>query len=212
MTVRVRIAHIRGAGRALLRALETVLLLAGSAFLLLFIGAKAEQYWGQYSAKLTLDRERVEMALPGAPSAKQMAAESGVVGRIKVPKMGIDVAIFEGSDGKTLRRGAGHLPLSAFPGEPGNVAISAHRDTFFRPLRHIEPGDRVEVQTLDGVYDYEVEWTRIVAPTDVEVVDPTPEPSLTLITCYPFYYVGNAPQRFIVRARQITQTAAASAP
>ncbi len=204
MTVRVRFGGTRGFSGVLLFALEALLLFVGGVFLLLFAASNAERYWGQYAAVRTFERQQVEFELPDAPTAKQMAASTGVVGRLQAPDLGLAVAVYEGVDRKTLRRGAGRLPSSAFPGEAGNVAISAHRDTFFRPLRHITTGQKLRLETVDGAYEYEVEWTKVVEPTAVEVVDPTPEPSLTLITCYPFYYVGNAPERFVVRARQIS--------
>jgi len=82
----------------------------------------------------------------------------------------------------------------------GNVALAAHRDTFFRPLKNVRQGDRIRMTTPDGIFTYVVRDTRIVAPTDVSVLEPTPEDTLTLITCYPFTYIGTAPKRFVVRA------------
>ncbi len=108
--------------------------------------------------------------------------------------------VLEGVGATSLRRGAGRIPNTASPGEPGNVGIAAHRDSFFRPLERIEKGDEVRLTTTLGSFDYEVQWTAIVDPNHVEVLDATAEPSLTLVTCYPFYYVGRAPKRFIVRA------------
>jgi sortase A len=101
-----------------------------------------------------------------------------------------------------LRRSAGWLTDTSRPGKSGNVAIAAHRDTYFRPLRHIQEGDVIQITTLNGRYDYRVQWTAVVEPDDLSVIAPTVKPTLTLITCYPFYYVGNAPQRFVVRAGQ----------
>jgi sortase A len=101
------------------------------------------------------------------------------------------------------------VPETALPGESGNIGIAAHRDTFFRPLKDIQIGDLIRLTTHNGVFDYHVEWMRIVKPEAVDVLDPTDIPSLTLVTCYPFYYVGSAPDRFIVRARK-TNTGAGS--
>jgi sortase A len=103
-------------------------------------------------------------------------------------------------DARTLRSAVGHVPETALPGEPGNAAFAGHRDTFFRKLRHVRKGDRIVVTTPDGVYDYVVRETRVVPPSDVSVLEPTAEQSLTLVTCYPFDYIGSAPERFIVRA------------
>lgn len=135
------------------------------------------------------------------------AAEDGeLVGRISIPRVDVSAIVLEGVDKKTLRRGAGHIPATALPAEDeGNVGIAAHRDSFFRGLKNIREDDTIELTTLDGTFRYKVEWTKIVQPTDVSVLAPTDEPALTLVTCYPFYFVGSAPQRFIVRARRIEE-------
>jgi sortase A len=143
-----------------------------------------------------------EFARPAAPAVREASADAPL-GRIDVPRLGISTAIFEGTGGLTLRRGAGHIPGTALPGEPGNAAISAHRDTFFRPLRNIRRNDTISVTTLAGQYDYRVLSTRIVGPADVSVLDPGDGEALTLVTCYPFYFIGPAPNRFIVRAERI---------
>jgi sortase A len=131
-------------------------------------------------------------------------AVSGVIGLLDIPRLGLSVMVVEGAGSTTLRRAAGHIPGTALPGEPGNVGISAHRDTFFRPLRNIRQNDVITVSTLIGEYRYRVVSTRIVSPSDVEVLDPTETQILTLVTCYPFYFVGSAPDRFIVRAERVT--------
>lgn len=104
----------------------------------------------------------------------------------------------------TLRHAAGHIPGTALPGQRGNTAISAHRDTFFRPLRNIRLNDTIIIATLSGVYQYKVVYTAIVSPNDVSVLEAGTHEVLTLVTCYPCYYVGPAPGRFIVRAARIT--------
>ena len=103
-------------------------------------------------------------------------------------------------DTRTLRGAVGHIPGTALPGERGNAGFAAHRDTFFRPLQGVRKGDEVIVTTPRGVYRYSVTGTRVVEPENVSVLDPTKETALTLVTCYPFDYIGSAPQRFIVRA------------
>jgi sortase A len=127
-----------------------------------------------------------------------------LIGKLKIDRLGISVIVLEGVEDGTLRLAAGHVPDTALPGQFGNVAIAAHRDTFFRPLRNIRTGDKITLETPKGSYEYKVDATWIVNPEHVGVLNPTPYPELTLITCYPFYFVGNAPDRFIVRARQIT--------
>ncbi len=117
-----------------------------------------------------------------------------------MPRLKLSAIAREGVDTGTLRLAVGHIPGTAFPGELGNAGFAAHRDTFFRPLRSVRQGDEVIVTTPAGVYRYSVTAVRVVDPEDVSVLDPTPETSLTLVTCYPFTYVGSAPRRFIVHA------------
>lgn len=140
-----------------------------------------------------------------AENAELLPPESGeLVGRIAIPRLDVSAIVLEGVDTKTLRRGAGHIPATALPGEDkGNIGIAAHRDSFFRGLKDIQEDDTIELTTLGGTFRYKVEWTRIVKPADISVLEPTEEPVLTLVTCYPFYYVGSAPKRFIVRAHRI---------
>lgn len=138
---------------------------------------------------------------PKIPPASGM---SGLIGRIEIARLGLSVIVIEGDDGKTLRRAAGHVPGTALPGQLGNVGITAHRDTFFRPLRNIQMDDVITLTTLQGVYRYRVVSTKVVSPQDVEVLDSTDGEVLTLVTCYPFYFVGAAPNRFIVRAERVT--------
>lgn len=129
-----------------------------------------------------------------------------LVGRLAIPRLGVTAIVLEGVDKKTLRRGAGHIPATALPDQDeGNVGIAAHRDSHFRGLKDIQEDDTIELTTLDGTFRYRVEWTKIVKPADVSVLEPTDEPALTLVTCYPFYYVGSAPKRFIVRAHRIPE-------
>ena len=115
--------------------------------------------------------------------------------------------VLEGTDSPTLRRAVGHIPGTALPWQPGDVAIAGHRDTFFRPLREICRGDNITLQTLQGSYHYRVEFTRVVDPRDTWVLSSSHGPTLTLITCYPFYFVGSAPKRFVVCATRIPEPA-----
>src|SRR5579884_771438 len=129
-----------------------------------------------------------------------------LIGRIEIPRLNVKAIVREGDDDGTLRHAVGHIPSTALPGEPGNVAFAAHRDTIFRPLRNIRKNDRIIVSTLDGTYEYLVQSTKIVSPTDVSVLQASSEKELTLVTCYPFYYIGSAPRRFIVHATQVGAT------
>jgi sortase A len=129
------------------------------------------------------------------------------IGRIEIPRLGVSVVIRAGSDARTLRLAVGHIPGTAFPGEIGNIGLAGHRDTFFRRLKDIRAGDEIRIVTPDGTFPFRVEETSVVMPRDTWVLNATPAPTLTLVTCFPFNYVGSAPQRFIVRAREATQMA-----
>jgi sortase A len=157
----------------------------------------------QLPAQLPAD----EGAASGAPAAPTQAQaerpepeEGEPLGRLEAPRLGLSVMVSQGVSGRTLRRSAGHIPGTALPGELGNVGIAGHRDTFFRPLKEIRKNDTLTLTTLQGTYQYVVDSTEIVSPDNVKVLDPTDRPVLTLVTCYPFYYVGSAPKRFIVQA------------
>jgi sortase A len=119
---------------------------------------------------------------------------------LRIPRIRFQAPVLEGTDEISLNRGVGHIEDTAQPGTEGNAGIAGHRDGFFRVLKDIASGDAIELETLHGTEMYRVERTWIVDPEDVSVLDPTPTRSLTLVTCYPFYFVGSAPRRFIVRA------------
>ena len=130
-------------------------------------------------------------------------AEGSLVGRIEIPRVELSAVIFEGTSDGTLRRGVGHLTSSPLPGKPGNVVLAGHRDSFFRPLRKIRAGDTIALTTPRSVFHYAVVSTDIVGPQQTEVLKSTPGTDLTLITCYPFGYLGSAPDRYIIRGRTI---------
>jgi len=129
--------------------------------------------------------------------------EGSLVGRIEIPRLELSAVVFEGTSDDTLARGVGHLKGSAAPGERGNVVLAGHRDTFFRELRGIRRGDVVMIEAPAGNSQYRVDSTMIVMPDQTDVVGPNDGATLTLVTCYPFRYIGNAPQRFIVRATKV---------
>jgi sortase A len=146
----------------------------------------------------------LQIADPALPKDPLPALVNGLIGRIDIPRLGVSVMIVEGTSGHNLRRAVGHISGTALPGQPGNVGLSGHRDTFFRPLRNIQTNDIITVTTLFGAYRYRVVSTRIVDPSNVAVLKPGGDEMLTLVTCYPFYFVGSAPNRFIVRAERVT--------
>lgn len=149
-------------------------------------------------------------------------AEGAILGRVEIARLNLAAVVREGVDAKVLSVAVGHVPSTALPGQPGNFAIAAHRDTLFRVLKDIEKGDLISFQAPAGTYTYRVVATRIVRPTDVTVLQPDggglipptqtvssdgqPNRLLTMITCYPFYYVGSAPKRFIVEAELVGDT------
>ena len=157
-------------------------------------------YWLQLSlrAKWSQMEGARELERPGISAASPSTGD--VVGRLEIPRLNLSAIVFEGADQDVLERGAGHLPGSALPGDRGNTVLAAHRDTFFRPLRGVRVGDLIKVrrQSKDNVYV--VQSARVVEPDEVDVLKSTAEPALTLITCYPFRYIGPAPERFVVRA------------
>ena len=160
-----------------------------------------------------LDRQLLDRqaAALGSDQNKQVASSKltvpgmggDLIGRIEIPRLHLSVVIVEGITQATLRRAVGHIPGTALPGGRGNIGLSGHRDTFFRPLRNIQHDDVISVITLSGEYRYRVVSTRVVGPADIAVLDPVGSEVLTLVTCYPFYFLGPAPGRFIVRAERI---------
>jgi len=143
------------------------------------------------SAISRIDKFKKDLARPN----------SNIVGRLLIPSLGLNVMVLEGTDGWTLNRSLGHIENTALPGKPGNVGISGHRDSFFRNLGSIRQGDEIALVTTESTYTYEVESTAVVMPRDTWVLAAGATPSLTLVTCYPFHYIGKAPERFIVKAR-----------
>jgi sortase A len=127
-------------------------------------------------------------------------SSGSTVARIQIPSIGLSEMVLEGTSEWILQRGAGHIAGTDYPGGEGNIGIAGHRDRSFRKLKNISKHDKIVLQTLHGTYIYRVSGISIVDPTDVKVLSRTPQPTLTLVTCYPFYFIGNAPKRYIVRA------------
>jgi len=196
------------------RAVERVLLVIGLVSLGYFGYVVAESYLYQ-----ALENRELDAILAGAPSLpapdsasaadadavhvpRPRPARGSLIGRIEIPRLGVKTIIRSGSDARTLRLAVGHIPGTAFPGEPGNIGLAGHRDTFFRRLRDIKVDDEIRIVTPDETLTFKVDQTTVVEPRDTWVLDNTPNSVLTLVTCYPFTYVGSAPNRFIVRAAQ----------
>jgi sortase A len=191
-----------------LRILQSVLLLAAFSLLiwcgLVVIDARIFQAVAHSQLDRLLAESHTATPVTAAMSQSLPVVSTpvprGLIGRIDVERLGVSVVVFEGSTPSILRRAAGHIEGTALPGQPGNVGISAHRDTFFRPLRNIRKNDVITLITLSGKYRYRVVSIQVVNPRNIAVLSPDGGQVLTLVTCYPFYFVGPAPKRFIVRA------------
>lgn len=186
--------------------------------ILLVVGIACVGYAGLMWLDMRLEQARENRELdqilasrsasPGATLASPHSTSGGegrpavkdVVGRIEIPRLGLSAAVREGDDARTLRRAVGHIPGTSLPGEDGNAGFAAHRDTFFSRLKDIRRQDEISFTSPDGVHKYVVQETRVVEASEVAVLDPTPVAMMTLVTCYPFNYIGAAPQRFVVRA------------
>ena len=202
--------------RAVSRLLERLLILIGVVTLGYYAWASVEasvyQAYENRELNAILAAGPPVETLPGertAPVLRAMPAAGSIIGRLEIPRLDVTAVVRAGSDARTLQLAVGHVPGTALPGEVGNIGLAAHRDTFFRRLGDVWADDIVRLVTPDGTFEYRVERTHVVQPSDVWVLDATAEPTLTLVTCYPFSYIGTAPERFIVRAR-LVKTAAAS--
>jgi sortase A len=156
----------------------------------------------QEAANSTLDRQMHSEELRSGYPSRTVVKDGDVLGRIEIPRLGMSVAVLEGATSQTLRLGVGHIEGTALPGELGNIGIAGHRDTYFRDLKDIRASDEIHIQAASGLTRYEVDWIQITAPSDGGIVAPTTGSSLTLVTCYPFHFIGAAPERYVVHARK----------
>ena len=181
--------------RFLLRWLERGLLVVGASLAIWCAVVLAEaRYYGAMPIPPPIP------AASSVPAHARVVPPGGWVARLDAPTVQLSATVLEGTADATLLRAAGHIEETAMPGDAGNFGIAGHRDTTFRPVRLLHAGDPLVVTTSEGVYQYRVTGTRIVNPEDVYVLDPTPHPTLTLVTCYPFEFIGHAPKRFILHA------------
>jgi sortase A len=191
--------------------MRTRWLLRGSRYIFFITGILALGYVGftlldarlyQVSAKRSLESQ-IQVEKEHKPIQPKPAVKVGdVLGRIEIPRLGVSVVVLQGTNSRMLRLGVGHIEGTPLPGEPGNSGIAGHRDTFFRELKDVRRNDEIKFQTTTELFRYQVEWMKVVAPDDISVLTPSTETSLTLVTCYPFYFVGPAPSRFVVRAHR----------
>ncbi len=169
-----------------------------------FLSAEMRWLWaGRSESAPQAESAPTSLPVPSEPLSEAAPAMRSVIGRLEIPRLNLSVMVREGADEGTLSRAVGHIPGTALPGKIGNVGLAGHRDTFFRALRNIREDDAIEFETVHGAYRYVVTSTKIVTPRDVSVLAASGGENLTLVTCYPFYYVGSAPKRFIVRAAQV---------
>jgi sortase A len=204
-------------GAAALRWAERLLVIAGTALLAWCALIVADARLAQRAARGSLEiasqpdpsfsapQTQTTGAVPVPAAAIRMGS---AVAELSIPRVHLSAVVLHGSDDRVLRRGPGHLENSALPGESGNMVIAGHRDTFFRPLRNVRAGDDIFVDMAHGRFHYRVASLRVVEPHDLSVLDQTAEAVLTLITCYPFWALGPAPDRFVVRARRVVEEVA----
>jgi sortase A len=191
--------------RARTKNLLSLLLLAGGSCFL-YLGAREyfDSRAGQYQAAREFERPVIDTPETRAatqPTTDRSVRRGDTLAKLKIPRLDAELYVIEGDGPRELRRGPGHLLGTALPGENGNCIIAGHRDTHFRVLKDIREGDDIVLQTETGQYLYRVRKTHIVSPENTSALKPTKTAALNLITCYPFYYVGSAPQRFIVEAQ-----------
>ena len=191
--------------RVAYRVLAVVLIVAGLAALA-WVGADFFQTAAyRRSVEATLDQLEQSPPTDTQSPAPASLATGAPVGSLEIVRVGLSGVVVEGDEDAVLDRAIGHLPDTPLPWQTGNSALAAHRDALFRPLRDVRLGDVLRLKTPYGTFDYRVRETLIVKPTDVWVIDPTPTSTLTLISCFPFDYIGHAPERFIVRADRIAR-------
>ena len=218
MIVRVRLQPLR---KLFLRVTADLLIVLGVGGMLVWVWGLSDGAVYQYTQNVQFSAEAAHSDFriagnPVVPEASPAALVSRwlapalprrdplLLGRLEIPSIHLNVMVREGVDAASLRKAAGHLPSSALPGQAGNVVVLGHRDTFFRPLRGIAQGDPIRVRTRSGSFQYVVDSIQVVPPEQsLAFQEDMPAKSITLITCFPFDYVGPAPRRFVVRARML---------
>jgi sortase A len=212
----------------LLRLSAGLLILGGSFLLLVSIWALAEgalyQHFQDAQFRPAWQLPSTRPADPTFPSLQFLptlsrvlpsdlwAKDPLVIGKLEVPGIQLSVFVREGMDEATLRKAVGHVPSTALPGKPGNFVVLGHRDTFFRPLRNVSRGDKILIRTERANFTYLVQSVQVVGPDWPELLEQTPDPTTTLITCFPFQYTGPAPRRFVVQATLSQESSSNAAP
>jgi sortase A len=169
------------------------------ASLSLLVGGEIEARGGQRAAAgIAVDGHA------GDTKSIHSAEKAGIIGRLDIPALSLSVPITGDYDSRSLLRGVGHIPGTAVPGGLGNLVLAGHRDTFFRPLRRVKDGMKIDVTTTTGRWEYLIDSTEIVNPEQTDILDIGSRPEMTLITCFPFDFIGAAPKRFIVHAHLLS--------
>jgi sortase A len=198
----------------ILRWIERALVALGSVCLIRVgaISMHALTYQVEQNARLArLGPSSDHLAVDRSRDAAAPASEANVpIGRLEIPRVGLSAVVMEGDDESTLNVAVGHLPDTPFPWQEGNAALAGHRDTFFRPIRRVRTGDEIRLVTPRGTFRYRATRQVVVEPDELWVLDPSPTAALTLITCFPFDFVGPAPRRFVVHAERIVEAREAS--
>ena len=196
----------RGRLHRFVRSIERGLVVLGASCLtwVSVIAMHAVTYQAEQNGRLarvgvTTDHLAADRALDGVVQRDEAALP---IGRLEIPRIGLSAVVMEGDDEHTLKVAVGHLPDTLLPWQDPNTALAGHRDTFFRPLRRLQSGDEIRLVTPHGTFRYRATRELIVEPDDLSVLDPSPTATLTLITCYPFDFVGSAPRRFVVHAER----------
>jgi sortase A len=181
------------------KAVSLLLIIVGVGLL----GYVGSEYWGMYRSQQRLEAEWERQAASVNTPAAPVIPPDQMLTRVVIPKIGLDAIVVEGASRKELSEGPGHMKQTAMPGQTGNAVITGHRDTFFRHIYELVKGDRIQVRRAGSVFTYEVTGKKIVMPEDVSVIRQTSDPQLTLITCYPTYYIGPAPKRLVVFSKLV---------
>jgi LPXTG-site transpeptidase (sortase) family protein len=208
MSIRDRYPQITERARALYgkarpivnrRIISLALIVIG----VVLLGYVAGEYWGMYRSQKNLEAEWQRQAATISVPGKAPVSPDQLLTRLQIPKIQVDAIVVEGASRRELSEGPGHMKQTAQPGETGNAVITGHRDTFFRHIYELNKGDQIQVRRNGRTFTYEVTGRKIVMPEDISVIKPTNNPQLTLITCYPTYYIGPAPKRLVVFSKLV---------
>ena len=210
------IVRIRGSPARLLvsvlRVVQGATLVAGVCMLSWPLLVSVESLWAQWAGERELAKPRPQETIvtrkSGVSLSPSRPRRGSVLGRFELPRLKLAYVLLEGTDNRTLDKSIGHIEGTGMPGEPGNIGIAGHRNTHFRKLEWVRRGDEILLTSPQGVFHYQVEWVRLFNPDDLAVLDSTHGPAVTLVTCFPFEYVGSAPLRYVVRALPDVETKA----